>query len=87
MSLNIDFYSFLMRMWEGGLGKHWLRMFTRAAGHPCNVDTQSPDSKTIITLDDFSGVFLLLGTGIVLSFLIFILEQIVFNGMEKTSKN
>ena len=81
MSLNIDLYSFFMRVWEGGLKSQWLRMFSRPAGHPCHV-SRPPNSKTIITLVDFSGVFLLLAAGIALSFLIFILERIVFNGMK-----
>ena len=74
-----------MRMWEGGLELYWNNVFTRHPGHPCHV-TQPPNSKKIITLVDFSGVFLLLATGMVLSFFVFILEQIVFNGMKKRNK-
>lgn len=77
MSLNDkrhDFVYSLQYLWESGLLVHWLRKYTPNVDK-CMLDTVKPRGRmTSISLLDLSSAFLLLGFGVGLSIVVFLLE-------------
>ncbi len=77
-----------MDLWETGLPRHWVINFVPQAPNKClakkNLKKNSV-RRGAIRLDDLMGAFLILGVGVGLATLVFVLEKIIyFRSQRKT---
>jgi ionotropic glutamate receptor len=77
-----------MDLWETGLPRHWVRNFVPQAPNKCLAKKNLKEKSVrrgAIRLDDLMGAFLILGVGVGLATLAFVLEKIIyFRSQRKT---
>ena len=76
-------YNRLLYLWASGLINYWTDKYTPNVDK-CLIKSNKPkinsenDGLKALMLKDFTGAFLLLGLGLSMAFLVFLLELIVF---------
>jgi len=67
-----------MSWWESGLVDHWFKMYQPSMAQ-CSLDNYKETTAKLRRLSkiDLLGCFILLGLGLSLAFLVFLIERIV----------